>query len=580
MSNKYGIDTSHEHKTGCPRCIRQGGDKSLNNLHVYGEGKGAFCWACEFTIPSDDWLAEHGEILDDEEEYVVGSYFDLDVNEKIKKITGTDSKGYRGIRSDISRPFGVRYAYSEEDGSVLATYYPTTQNYEISGYKLRKHPKDFTSPVGETGRDCELFGQFKFKTMTGTVLIAGGEHDALAAFQLLSDAQKNKQYDPVACVSPTIGESGAHKQIQKQYAFFQQAKKIVIATDSDKAGKEAAEKIAKVLPRGRVFIMNMRLKDCNQYILEGREQDFINDFWQAKPYSPAGVHASSGLLNAAIDYSDLSKLTLPPFMAKAQKMFGGGLVKNELTCCFAKTSVGKSLFVDSMVVHWVLTEPKEVVGVLSLEATKDKWATNILSNFLGVRLINMDGAARREYLSRDDVREKAEKFLVKEDGSPTFWVCDERGASIEVVKEKILEMIIQLGVTILVADVYSDLMAGLSLEAQEELVAWFKKLIKEYPQVSVLLVCHTRKTDNNSQLTESDIIGTSTIMKSAAQTFSLERDKLSDSDFERNCTKVTVHKNRHHSETGPAGVVYFDKDTGKLYDLDQYLIDHPEINEF
>lgn len=580
MSNKYGIDTSHEHKTGCPRCIRKGQDKSRNNLHVYGEGKGAFCWACEFTIPSDEWLEEHGEIKDDEEEFVVGSYFDLEVNEKIKKQTGTDSKGYRGIRSDISRPFGVRYSYDEADGSVAATYYPTTQNYEISGYKLRKHPKDFTSPVGETGKDCELFGQFKFKTMTGTVVICGGEHDSLAAFQMLSDAQKNKQYDPVACVSPTIGESGAHKQVQKQYAFFSQAKKIVIATDNDKAGKEAAEKIAKVLPRGRVYIMNMRLKDCNQYIAEGREQDFINDFWQAKPYSPAGVHASSGLLTAAIDYSDLSKLTLPPFMAKAQTMFGGGLVKNELTCCFAKTSVGKSLFVDSMVVHWVLTEPAEIVGVLSLEATKDKWATNILSNYLGVRLINMDGAARREYLSRDDIRDKAEHFLMKEDGSPRFWVCDERGASIEVVKEKILEMIIQLGVTILVADVYSDLMAGLSLEAQEELVAWFKKLIKEYPQVSVLLVCHTRKTDNNSQLTESDIIGTSTIMKSAAQTFSLERDKLSDSDFERNCTKVTVHKNRHHSETGPAGIVYFDKDTGKLYDLDQYLIDHPEITEF
>jgi hypothetical protein len=567
-------------KNPCPKCRAKGQDRSGNNFHWYGEGKGGYCHSCEYTIPSDDWLAEHGELKEDEEEYVVGSYFDLEVNEKIKKVTGTDSKGYRGIRSDISRPFGVRYSYSEEDGSVISTYYPTTQDYEISGYKVRKHPKDFTSPVGETGKDCELFGQFKFKTTTGTVLIAGGEHDALAAFSMLSDAQKNKQYDPVACVSPTIGESGAHKQIQKQYAFFSQAKKIVIAMDSDKAGKEAADKIAKVLPRGRVFIMNMRLKDCNQYIVEGREQDFINDFWQAKPYSPAGVHASSGLLNAAIDYSDLSKLTLPPFMAKAQAMFGGGLVKNELTCCFAKTSVGKSLFVDSMVVHWVLTEPDEVVGVLSLEATRDKWATNILSNYLGVRLINMDGPTRREYLSRDDVRDKAEKFLVKEDGSPRFWVCDERGASIDVVKEKILEMIIQLGVTILVADVYSDLMAGLSLEMQEELVAWFKKLIKEYPQVSVLLVCHTRKTDNNSQLTESDIIGTSTIMKSAAQTFSLERDKLSESDFERNCTKVTVHKNRHHSETGPAGVVYFEKETGKLYDLDTYLQEHPEITEF
>lgn len=577
---RYGVtvDLSYEHKTGCPKCIKNGQDHSRNNLHVYGEGKGAHCFACEYTIPSDEWLEVNGEIKEEEIE-LVGSYFDLEVNEKIKKQTGVDSRGYRGIRSDTSRPFGVRYAYSEEDGSVASTYYPTTQKYEISGYKTRHHPKRFES-IGETGKECELFGQFRFKTNAGTVLICGGEHDCLAAFQMLSDAQKNKQYDPVAVVSPTIGESGAYKQIQKQYAFFQQAKKIIVAMDSDKAGEESAEKIAKVLPRGKVFIMKMRLKDPNQYILDGREQDFINDFWQAKPYSPAGVHASSGLLEAAMEYSNLNQLTLPPFMIKAQNMFGGGLVKNELTCCFAKTSVGKSLFVDSMVVHWVLNEPTEVVGVLSLEATKDKWATNILSNYLGVRLINLKGEERKEYLSRPDVRAKAEPFLMKEDGSPRFWVCDERGASVDVVKDKILEMIIQLGVTILVADVYSDLMAGLSLEAQEELVAWFKKLIKEYPQVSVILVCHTRKTDNNSQLTETDIIGTSTIMKSAAQTFSLERDKLAEDDFTRNCTKVTIHKNRHFSDTGPAGVVFFDKDTSRLYDLDEYLIEHPEIGEF
>lgn len=566
-------------KNPCPKCRARGNDRSGNNFHFYGEGLGGYCFTCEYVLPSDEWLEENGQ-QKEEEEFVVGSYFDKEVNEKIKAQTGVDSKGYRGIRTDVSRPFGVRYSYSEEDGSVNATYYPTTQNYDISGYKLRRHPKDFTSPVGEVGKDCELFGQFKFKTATGTVLICGGEHDALAAFQMLSDAQKNKQYDPVACVSPTIGESGAHKQIQKQYAFFSQFKKCVIAMDSDKAGQEAAEKIAKVLPRGRVFVMNMRLKDCNQYIQEGREQEFINDFWQAKPYSPAGVHASSGLLAAAMEYANLNQLTLPPFMVKAQNMFGGGLVKNELTCCFAKTSVGKSLFVDSMVVHWVLNEPTEVVGVLSLEATKDKWATNILSNYLGVRLINLKGEERKEYLSRSDVKEKAEPFLMKEDGSPRFWVCDERGASVDVVKDKILEMIIQLGVTILVADVYSDLMAGLSLEAQEELVAWFKKLIKEYPQVSVILVCHTRKTDNNSQLTETDIIGTSTIMKSAAQTFSLERDKLAEDEFTRNCTRVTIHKNRHFSDTGPAGIVYFDKETSRLYDLDEYLAEHPEINEF
>lgn len=563
-------------KNPCPKCREQGNDRSGNNFHFYGNGKGGFCFTCEYTIPSD----EYKESVEEEVIVTVGSYFDDEVHTKLKEQTGVDSKGYRGIRTDISKPFGVRYSYSQEDGSVNATYYPCTQDYKLVGYKVRQHPKNFSSPVGETGKDCELFGQFRFKTMSNTVLICGGEHDALAAFQMLSDAQKNKQFDPVAVVSPTIGESGGWKQVQKQYAFFNQFKKCIIALDSDKAGEEAAEKMAKVLPRGKVYIMKQRHKDANQALMEGKEQDFINDFWTAKPYSPAGVYASSGLLEAAYSYSDMKQLTLPPFMKKAQEMFGGGLVKNELSCCFAMTSIGKSLFVDSMVVHWVLNEPTEVVGVLSLEATKDKWATNILSNYLGVRLIKFHGEERKEYLTRPDVKERAEKFLMKEDGSPRFWVCDERGAAVDVVKEKILEMIIQLGVTILVCDVYSDLMAGMSLEAQEEFVAWFKRLIKEYPQVSVILVCHTRKTERNAQLTEQDIIGTSTIMKSCAQTFSLERDKLAEDDFTRNCTKVTIHKNRHFSDTGPGGVVYFDKETSKLWDLEDWLKENPQEVDF
>lgn len=41
MTNRYGVDLSSEHKNGCPRCIKNGADRSGNNLHVYGEGKGA-----------------------------------------------------------------------------------------------------------------------------------------------------------------------------------------------------------------------------------------------------------------------------------------------------------------------------------------------------------------------------------------------------------------------------------------------------------------------------------------------------------------------------------------------------------
>ena len=120
---RYGqsIDLSIEGKVACPRCRSQGNDHSGDNLMVYGldsngKHKGFYCFSCEYKHPSQRWLEDNGKV-EEEEIYVVGSYFDLEVNEKIKKNTGTDTKGYRGIRSDISRPFGVRYSYSQEEVS-------------------------------------------------------------------------------------------------------------------------------------------------------------------------------------------------------------------------------------------------------------------------------------------------------------------------------------------------------------------------------------------------------------------------------------------------------------------------------
>lgn len=575
---RYGVtvDLSYEHKTGCPKCIKNGQDHSRNNLHVYGEGKGAHCFACEYTIPSDEWLEVNGEIKEEEIE-LVGSYFDLEVNEKIKKQTGVDSRGYRGVRTDISKPFGVRYGYSEETGNVVSTYYPTTQGYEISGYKLRAEPKKFEA-IGETGKDCELFGQFRFKTNSGTVLIVGGEHDCLAAFQMLSDAQKNKQYDPIAVVSPTIGETGGYKQIQKQYAFFSQFKKCIVAMDSDEAGQAAAEKIAKVLPRGKVYIMKQRHKDANAALIEGKEQDFINDFWASQPYTPAGVHASTGLYRAALDRLDLKMITLPPFMKKAGAMLGNGIVKKEICLILAKTSIGKTTLMSGLTQHLAINEPQEVTGVLSLEADAGKFSLNLLSYHLQKPLHRMSKDERREYLERADVKAKIDKLYEKEDGTPTLYVCDDRGANWEQIKEKVLEMIISMGVTILVVDPYSDLLSGMSVSEQEEVATWFKKIMKEY-DITPIIVSHVRKSStgaNAGPLTEDDAQGSSFLVKAAGQTLSLERDKQSESPIERNRTYINILKNRDFSETGPAGSMYFDIQTSNLYDYDEWAQENPQ----
>lgn len=582
----FDIDLSEEHKTQCPRCFSNGRDNSQDNLHVYGtdgDGKhlGAFCWACEYTILSEDKLAELEEDYEEEEEDIdtMGRAFDAKAKSIIKETTGLNPKNYRGISKETSELYKVRYQYSESDGSVTHTLYPATINYTPSGFKVRGHPKDFKSPgpIGETGKSCELFGQRLFKANTNFVVITGGEHDSLAAYQMLNN--RKTKFEDIACVSPTIGESGAHRQVKRQYEWFNQFKKIFICMDNDTAGEEAAEKLAAVLPRGKVYILKMRHKDPNEYLLKGAEEDFRRDFWNADMYTPAGVHSSKALYDAVVNYSDIKQISLPDFLKVAQGMFDGGFVKGTVSTIFAKSSTGKSIVVDNSCVHWILNEPDETVGVLSLEASKEQWATNLFSHYLGKRLIKLKGQDRKDYLALPDVVEKLTLFNEREDGSPRYYVFDERGSEIEVIKEKILQMIIQLGVTIMVVDVYSDLLDGLDNSSQEEVSSWLKKLVKEYPHLTLILVAHTRKgkAGSNGPLTEDDVMGTSTIFKSSAQAIALERDKQAKNAFLRNCTFASVHKNRHFSETGPAGIIYFDPETGKLWDLDDYLEANPEM---
>lgn len=576
-------------KNPCIKCQERGRDKSGDNFHFYGEGLGGFCHSCGYTIPSDEYKEKNGYGYEyDDERDNMGREFNEEVHKNLKTVTGLDSRGYRGIRSEISKFFGVRYEYSEVDGSVVKSYYPVTKDYEISGYKVRQHPKDFArpGPMGETGKDCDLFMAFRFKTHSSICVIAAGEIDALSAYGLLKTQHKDKKYDEIAVVSPTIGESGAYKQIQKNYKFFNQFKKIIVMFDQDEAGRKAAETVCKALPKGKAHIATLRRKDVNEYIWDKERNvpvdftsEFISDFWAAKPYTPAGVHASTSLYEQALERLDLEMISLPPFLKRASAMLGNGLVLKELTLVLAKTSIGKTTLVSGLTCHWALNEPNHVLGVLSLEADAGKFSQNMLSYHLKVPLHRMSADERKEFLSRDDIKEKVKQLYERPDGTPTLYVCDDRGASWEQVKEKILEMIISMGITILCVDPYSDLLSNMSVGEQEEVATWFKKIMKEYG-VTPVIISHVRKGANGADaapLTEDDAQGSSFLVKAAGQTIALERDKQAEDMVERNRTKVTILKNRDFSETGPAGSMFYEISSANLYDFDDYMDAHPEL---
>lgn len=93
--------------------------------------------------------------------------------QEIKENTQLPAGGFRGIKDDTYKYFGVRHEVDAE-GNVLAQYCPVTQEGELTGYKVREIPKNFHSE-GRVGADCDMFMSFRFQRGGKYVLITEGE---------------------------------------------------------------------------------------------------------------------------------------------------------------------------------------------------------------------------------------------------------------------------------------------------------------------------------------------------------------------------------------------------------------------
>lgn len=562
-------------KNPCPKCRENGGDNTGDNFHWYGEDEGGYCHSCGYTVPSKSWMEERGYVSK-EIENIMGQNFNEEIHQSIKSKTGFDSKDYRGVPTKISKYFGVRYEYDENE-DVCATYYPTTINGKIAGYKVRKHPKTFNSPYGETGKNCDLFGQFRFQTHNHTIVITGGEHDQLAAYTMLLTMQKDSKYDPVAVVSPTIGESGAWKQVQEQYNFFNQFKKIIVAFDNDQAGREAQEKLVDVLPKGKAYIMKLRYKDPNEYLVQGKTSEFISDFWASKPYIPDGVKSAADGLEEIEEELLKPRITLPGYMYKMEDMMGGGIIQGRICNVIADTSSGKSTHVNRMVYHWIFNSPV-VPTVVSLEATAAQYMIEMLSIHLEQNLLwKMSGQDILEFLQTEEGQKAKREVATKEDGTPRFFIIDDRTGSIKDLEAQMEMLFRKHGSKLFVIDVLTDLLRGGSEQHSEDHMAFQRNMAKN--GVTMVNVMHTRKPPQSAdgtprKVTEYDALGTGSFVQSAAYNIVLNRDKLAEDSIVRNTTEVDLPKCRG-GKTGSAGKWYFEFDKSKCHDLDDYLIQNP-----
>jgi archaellum biogenesis ATPase FlaH len=490
--------------------------------------------------------------------------------------------GYRGIKPETDKFYG--HASKVVDGKVVARWYPEyyminqdTNETKLAGYKCRNHPKDFSyGKIGHTGVSCMLSGQNKYKGADKRILIVGGEEDKGASHQMLMDHLRERNqdsYNPIPVVSPTTGEGSAAKQLANNYFFLDRYDEILIGMDNDAAGREATKKIIEALPKEKLKVVTWSGKDPNKMLLDGQHKQFVRDFYNAKPVIKSSIMSSSDLLGLVGEVLLTPRITLPDYMHRVQTMTGGGFRQGSIINLIGDTSVGKTTHINNIVYHILFNAP-EKPGVVSLEATGGEYAIDMLSLHLEKNLLRFKDGAQDvvDYLNDPDVQEAYADLFTNEYGEPRFALLDERDGDVNELEKQINLLITVHGCRIIIVDVLSDLVRSLSREETDNHMAWQKRLVKS--GVTIINVMHTRKPSGSDgelrKVTEYDILGSSSQPQSAAYNLVINRDKMADSEMEKNITHVDLNKCRN-GDTGPAGQWYYDKVTRQCYDFNDYF---------
>lgn len=571
---------------------------SSDALAVYQHGEDGdisydgFCWSCKQTFFSNELhrsslageLGIVGGVVTDAKKFKTKPKKEPMTKEEVIsfiKNTGYSSNGYRSLKDEYNRFYG-HLTKLDDSGNPVAQFYPETKDGQVTGYKARLLPKKFgILNQGLTGLKSDLSGQVKFKSGGKYLLIVAGEADKVAAFQMLRDSQIKRgqgEYEPIAVVSPTCGEGSAAKQVASQYDFCDGFDTIVLGFDSDDVGRQAVIDVAKVLPADKVKIATWTLKDPHKMLEDGKQDQFVRDFYSAKDYVDDGI-ISSVDADSSLEY-ELSrpKIGLPVFMKDLQSAMAGGIPLGYWVNWIAGTGAGKTTTVNEAIRKWIYESPYKV-GIVSLELTAAQYMIAMLSREVGYKInliSNPEDAVK--FIKQPHVIEARDKLKMNEYGEERFALLDDREGTLDNVRKQIERLIRKHGCKLIVIDPINDLFDASTWDEQASFIKWMKVTMKQ--GITFSCVCHVRKgnvsTDKSGkrierELTEDDVSGLSLITKSAGANIFLNRNKYDDCPIGKNTTKVTMGKCRWTGITGVVGNWYYCVETHTMHDFNSYF---------
>tara|TARA_A100001015_G_scaffold97748_1_gene108552 strand:- start:1155 stop:2801 length:1647 start_codon:yes stop_codon:yes gene_type:complete len=528
-------------KGSCDRC----GSSDANVLY---EGGTKFCFSCRTYSKGED---------------VENVQKPISINSNHQNFSSGVIDGIpdRAIKRETAQFFNVQVLHDRNHNVVKHIYPYYDINNSHVGNKIRLVANKGFSSEGNLPK-AVLFGQNKFTQGGKYLTICEGEIDAMSAYEL--------QGSKWACLSIKNGCQSALKDIKANYDYVNKFEKIVLCFDNDEHGRKAATKVAQIFEPNKCLIMDMRYKDANEYLMKGKKQEFTQDFWNAKPYTPAGIHNLADITSRIYEEDD-TETCLYPYDGLNEKLYG--MRTGELITFTAGTGAGKSSLMRELM-HHLLTNTEHNIGVFSLEE-------NITRTMLHIMSVEASDRLYIKEVQKNYTIEQMKEFERKTIGTRRFYGFDHFGSiTTDEILNRVRYMVKALDCKYILIDHLSILVSGIEGEDErrniDQLMTKLRSLVEE-TRCAMLLVSHLRRAtgdkgqEQGKEISLSMLRGSHSIAQISDAVIALERDQQAEDPVMANTTTVRVLKNRYAGETGIATYLLYDKDSGRLKEIENPL---------
>lgn len=510
----------------CPDC------GSHDALAVYENG--TYCFSCKASHFNNEKKEKYDANLIQPE------------NLSCKDLTS------RCIKEDTCKKYGYYVTMWNGKPWQVANYFD--DKGKAIGQKLRDAEKNF-SVKGKVGD--RFFGQHLFEGGK-QLIITEGEIDCLSVSQVFG----NKY--PV--VSVPCGCKSAKKVIEANFEWLDKFDKIVLMFDMDKYGREATEEACNVLPLGKIYVASLPEKDANDCLKAGNGQAIVDAVHNAKQHHPDGIVNACDLLEEILKKDEYEEAFGTPWPGSdLEKMMHGGFRKKSLAILTAGTGIGKSTFARELAYHFVMNKGLKV-GMIMLEESVKETALSLLSLHVNKRLrLNRNAITKTEYLQAfKEVFESGNVVLYNHFGSTES----------DNLLNKVRYLAQAEHCDFIILDHISIAISGLEMKGGDERKAidylcTQLRTIVESTKVGVIAISHLKRVNDScheegAQVRISDLRGSGSIAQLSDVCLALERNQQAENDEEKNVIKIRILKGREQYETGLAGSIVFDKETGRL----------------